>query len=192
MEKRSFTLVELMVVIAIVGILSATVIPQVIRSIDKARVARTGAELKMIQLAMDAYYADTGSYPPSVSDWGRAWGADVGLVDRGNVVGGHLTSWNGPYLKNWPIKTAWGDIIGCGAQGAYYIHPPIGWINRDGIAGNDYWIHMNPYCVRYPPQVAIDIDRAVDNGNAGSGDMRLTGGVPEYVYFYVGEGTRSW
>jgi hypothetical protein len=116
----------------------------------------------------------------------------VGLVDRGNVNGTHLASWNGPYLKNWPTKTAWGGIVGCGAVGAYYVHTPIGWINRDGISGNDYWIHMNPYCCRYPTQMSMEFDRVMDDGDPNTGNMRLTGGVPEYVYFYVGEGTRYW
>ena len=194
MKRKGFTLVELMVVVAVIGVLSAMLVPQVSRTIDKARVSRTCAELASIANALNAYLADTGSYPSSVWEWGRPWGADVGLVERGNARPSHLTSWNGPYLKNWPQRTAWGPIVGCGATGAYYIHEPIGWINRDGIGGNDQWIHMNPYCARYPPAMAREIDRTMDDGLdwGGNGNMYLTGGWPEYVYLYVGEGARSW
>lgn len=191
-ERKSFTLIELIVVIAIIGVLAAMLVPQVSKAIDKARIARTISELNLISMAMDAYLADVGSYPPSVQDWGRPWGADAGLVERYNVHPNHLSTWNGPYMKYWPIKTAWGGIVGCGATGAYYIHIPIGWIDRDGRGGNDYWIHMNPYCAMYPPAMAIEFDRAVDDGNPNTGNMRLTGGWPEYVYLYVGEGARSW
>ena len=90
------------------------------------------------------------------------------------------------------MRTAWGGLIGCGATGAYYVHTNIGWIDRDGIASNDLWVHMNPYCARYPPTMAIEIDRAIDDGAAGPGRMRLTGGVPEYIYYYIGEGVRNW
>lgn len=193
-KGKGFTLIELMVTVAIIGMLAATLIPQVSRMVDRARVSRTAAELKSIETAMNVYLADVGSYPPSVQDWGRPWGADVGLVDRNQVVGTHLNLWNGPYLKAWPQRTAWGGIVGCGATGAFYIHYPIGWINRDGIANNDYWVHMNPYCVRYPPQMAIEIDRIMDDGVAwaGTGNMWLTGNWPEYIYLYVGEGARNW
>ena len=139
---------------------------------------------------MNGYFADVGSYPRWV--W-SAWGQEVGLADRGSVPGSHLSSWNGPYLQDWPQKTAWGGgNVGCGAQGGYYVHPPIGWIEKDGVGGNDRCTHMTPYCNQYPPAMAIQIDKAMDDGNPGSGNMRLTGGWPEYVYSYVGEGTTSW
>ena len=192
MARKAFTLVEMVVVMAVLAVLMATVVPQVSRTIDRSRIGRTAMELSSIANAMDMYLADTGSYPPTVQDWGRPWGADVGLVERGAVHPNHLANWNGPYLKDWPIRTAWGGIVGCGATGAYYVHTNIGWIDRDGIANNDLWIHMNPYCGRYPPPMAMEIDRALDDGDPGSGKMRLTGRVPEYIYYYVGEGARSW
>src|SRR3990167_2098726 len=192
LKKRAFTLIELMVVVAIIGVLAAILVPQVVKSIDKSKISRTSFELTSIRNAMTNYLSDVSSYPPSVQELGRAWGADVGLVDRGNVVGSHLSTWGGPYLQDWPIKTAWGGIVGCGAVGAYYVHSPPCWIDRDNIACNDNWVHMDPYCVRYPPSVAIQIDLAMDDGNPATGNMRLRGGVPEYLYYYAGEGTRSW
>lgn len=189
--KKGFTLIELMVVIAIIGVLAVILLPQIASMANRARVARTVGELNTIVNAMNMYLVDVGSYPPSVQDLGRNWGADVGLVERGMVTTNHLANWKGPYLKEWPIKTAWGGIIGCSAVGAYYSHAPIGWIDRDGIAGNDPWVHMNPACVRYDPQMAIEIDRVIDDGVASSGNMRVITG-PEYIYLYVGEGTRSW
>lgn len=190
-SRTGFTLIELMVVVAVVGILAAMLVPAVSQAVTNARVTRTGAELRMIADAMNMYLADVGSYPPTVQDWGRAWGDDVGLVDYGYVKGSHRALWKGPYFKEWPRKTAWGGLVGCGAQGAYYVHNQIGWINRDGVGGNDLWIHMNPYCAYYPPAMAILVDRAIDDGVAWSGNMRLTGGWPEYIYWYVGEGPRS-
>lgn len=194
MRNKGFTLIELMVVVAVIGILATMLVPSVSKMIDKTRVARTVGELTTIVNAMDVYLADVGSYPPSVQDWGRPWGADVGLVGRGAVHPNHLSAWNGPYLKNWPIKTAWGGIVGCGATGAYYIHIPIGWIDGDGIGGNDYWVHMNADCVRYPSAMGIEIDELMDDGNGGAGNFRVYPwcGGGACIYFYVGEGSRSW
>jgi len=193
LKNKAFTLIEIMVVVAIIGVLAAILVPQLAKAIQSSKVARTGSDLATLRNAMNTYLTDQGSYPPSVQDFGRSWGADVGLVDRSQVTGRHLSTWNGPYLQEWPQKTAWGGgNIGCGAQGAYFVHIPIGWIDRDGIAGNDYWIHMNPYCNSYPQGMAMEIDKAIDDGNPNGGNIRLTGGWPEYVYYYVGEGPRMW
>ena len=187
-----FTLVELIVVMAILAVLAATVVPAVSRMVDRSRVGRTAVELTTIGNAMEMYLASTGSYPPWVGPSCGTWGCDVGLVERGAVVGSHLANWNGPYLKEWPVRTAWGGLVGCGATGAYYVHDPIGWINRDGIGGNDRWIHMNRSCARYPREMAMEIDRAIDDGDAGGGKIRVTDPTWQHVYYYVGEGANSW
>ena len=190
---RGFTLIELMVVVSIIGVLAAVLVPGVSKLVDNARVSKTAADLTTIRNAMDIYLADVGSYPPSVQDWGRAWGADVGLSDRGQVHSSHVSVWHGPYLKDWPTKTAWGGPVGCAAVGAYYVHIPIGWIDKDGIPGNDYWIHMDPGCVRYPTEMASAIDTAMDDGDPGAGNVRIQGPTARrYVYYYVGEGSRNW
>ena len=90
------------------------------------------------------------------------------------------------------MRTAWGGLIGCGATGAYYVHTNIGWIDRDGIGSNDLWVHMNRSCARYPASMAIEVDRAIDDGNAGSGQMRVTDATWQHMYYYIGEGVRSW
>lgn len=193
LKNKGFTLIELMVVVAIIGVMAAMLVPQLNKAIERSKISRTSSELTTIRNAMNAYSADVGSYPPWVGVFKGAWGTDVGLSELGNVVGSHRSTWHGPYLQDWPQKTAWGGgNIGCGAQGAYYMHPSIGWIERDGIGGNDRWIHMNPYCNQYPPAMAIEIDKAMDDGNPGGGIVRLTGGGPEYLYYYAGEGTTSW
>src|SRR3989338_4529534 len=193
-KKRAFTLIELIVVMAIISLLAATLVPQVSKAMDKTRVARTAQELTLISNAMDAYLADVGSYPPEVEVTCGGWGCEVGLVDRGNVHSNHVSAWSGPYLKSWPKRTAWGGIVGCGATGAYYIHPPIGWINRDGIGGNDRWIHMNANCVRYPDGMMSEVDKVLDDGEGENGNVRvyMWGSSFGYLYYYIGEGASDW
>ncbi len=66
--KKGFTLVELLVVVAIIGLLAgiATVSVNSVRT--KARDARRVADIKQIQNALEIYYSDAGSYPATIAD----------------------------------------------------------------------------------------------------------------------------
>ncbi|MBU1261957.1 type II secretion system GspH family protein [bacterium] len=53
--KKGFTLIEMMLVVAIIGVLLVLLIPRVTRSMDKARERATAKNLKSIKLALDQY-----------------------------------------------------------------------------------------------------------------------------------------
>ncbi len=61
--KKSFTLIELIVVIAIIAILAAIIAPNAFKAIEKARVAKTVADMKSIKTAFTALYTDTFRFP---------------------------------------------------------------------------------------------------------------------------------
>jgi len=60
----AFTLVELLVVIAILAMLMALLVPTVMRSLAKARVAALKAEIDMLHMAIMNYKNEYGSLPP--------------------------------------------------------------------------------------------------------------------------------
>jgi general secretion pathway protein G len=60
---RGFTLVELLVVISIIGLLSAVVFSSVNSARAKAKNSRRIADLKQLQLALEMYYNNNGAYP---------------------------------------------------------------------------------------------------------------------------------
>jgi type IV pilus assembly protein PilA len=65
-----FTLLELLVVVAIIGLLTAIAIPQYAAYRDKARIALVQADLRNIQLAMELLANDTEKWPgPRLHDW---------------------------------------------------------------------------------------------------------------------------
>ena len=62
LQKKGFTLIELLIVIAIIGILSSIVLVSLSGARLKARDAERKSELRSIQLALESYFADNGTY----------------------------------------------------------------------------------------------------------------------------------
>src|SRR5438309_1815464 len=66
--SRGFTLIELMIVVAIIGILAAIAIPQFANLVSKSQEGRTKANLGTIRSALSIYYGDTEGWYPVVAN----------------------------------------------------------------------------------------------------------------------------
>lgn len=64
--KKGYTLLELMIVVAIVGILVSLAIPNFQRSAMKAKETALKQNLFTMRAVLDQYYADRGDYPDSL------------------------------------------------------------------------------------------------------------------------------
>lgn len=64
-NKKGFTLIELMIVIAIIGILAAIAIPNFLNYQCKARQAEAKTNLGSIRTAQEGYYAEYSTYSTS-------------------------------------------------------------------------------------------------------------------------------
>lgn len=89
---RGFTFIELMVSIAIIGVLSVALLAGVDRIRKNARVAERVSDLKRVQAALDLYYAQNKAYPTTGDVWrgvcasysaGGTYTANNGLVIPG-------------------------------------------------------------------------------------------------------------
>jgi general secretion pathway protein G len=87
-DEAGFTMVELLVVLAIVALIASLAAPQVLRYLDTARVDTARAQIRNITAALELYYVDTGGYP----------GSDEGLRALA-IAPASVERWNGPYLK---------------------------------------------------------------------------------------------
>ncbi len=61
--SRGFTLIEILVVVVIIGILTAIVAPQVFGKIDEARVTKARQDIRTYETALDLYRLDNFRYP---------------------------------------------------------------------------------------------------------------------------------
>lgn len=97
MRSKSFTLIELMLVVIIIGALVAMVMPRLTGRGEQARIAAARADIQAnIATALKLYELDNGNFPLSTDGLNA-------LLNRPSSAG----SWNGPYLEKKPIDP-WG------------------------------------------------------------------------------------
>ena len=87
-KDAGFTLLEILVVVAILGLLIGLVAPAALRQLGGARVSVARQSIERVAAVLDLYKLDTGAYPST--DQGIA-----ALVQRP----GSVQNWNGPYLR---------------------------------------------------------------------------------------------
>ncbi|MEW6233909.1 MAG: prepilin-type N-terminal cleavage/methylation domain-containing protein [Candidatus Omnitrophota bacterium] len=61
-EKTAFTLIELLIVVAIIGLLAAIAVPNFLNAQTRAKIARIEADFKTIATALEMYRLDNGAY----------------------------------------------------------------------------------------------------------------------------------
>ncbi len=86
--SAGFTLMELLVVLAILGLLMGLVGPQLINQLGGAKTKTAGLQIKDLEQALEMYKIDVGRFP--ATDQGL-----TALVQKPSNANG----WNGPYLK---------------------------------------------------------------------------------------------
>ena len=100
LQKRRFTLIEVVIVIVILVTLASIATPMYFSYISDANIGAAKSQISNFSTAMDKYEMDTKSYPSE----------EAGLQALIEDVDGAEEKWKGPYLKvNTIPKDPWGN-----------------------------------------------------------------------------------
>ena len=93
---KAFTLIELLAVIAILGLIAAFAVPQVLKWVSGARSDSARIQIEALGGSIDLYRLEVGSFPPTL----EALVVKPSGQDR----------WDGPYIKKKVLpKDPWGN-----------------------------------------------------------------------------------
>ena len=95
-RERAFTLIELLIVVAILAVLAAVVVPKFTKRSEQARITAARTDIANLEVALDAFEIDTGRYP-TTEEGIRA------LVEEPTDV----KEWHGPYIKRGVPNDPW-------------------------------------------------------------------------------------
>ena len=136
-REAGFTLVEMLVVIAIIGLVVGLVGPRVLNYLSESKVKAAKIQIESFSAALDLYYHDNGSYPDANEGL-------IALVERPPSA----LAWNGPYLKTGSVLYSTGaDIFGDSYGTTFTVDtlpliPANAWTTLSDVAPYTFW---SPY-----------------------------------------------
>ena len=106
-DQRGFSLLEILIVLAIMGLIAALVAPRLFNQVDRSKQTVAETQIRSFSTALDTMRLDIGRYPS------QSEGIDL-LLNR-SAAETEIRNWYGPYIEEIPADP-WGV--------AYFYQPP--------------------------------------------------------------------
>jgi len=184
-DHRGFTLMEALIVVAVIIIIAGIAIPRVLSFLEKSKVNLAKAEIETMGSAIREVIKDTGSYVENLDQLG----------DRSSPGGENdFSPWWGPYVSSLPVdnEDPWGNeylyVYWFDERGQWYLgHWPKGWsrgraegfkdLSSDGIDNDrDGVIDEDDNTERMPRGLYDHIQALLEEGSPEEGfDLRSAG-----------------
>jgi prepilin-type N-terminal cleavage/methylation domain-containing protein len=156
-NESGLTLIEIVVVVAILLILAAAVAPSLIGSLDRTRAVSAVDQLQDIIDAMSEMRKDQQDWPGRVSHMATPITTSDKNVCGANYTAGRVNNWAGPYLDRSVPSSGLPIAIGVMKDTTY----------RSDISGTDALLTLE--IINVSQEDALAVNTAVDNDGAVAG-----------------------
>lgn len=138
-HARGFSLIELLIVTALIGIIATLVVPQLLRAFERSRQRRSLADMRAIVGASAAYHVDFGEFPqalaeleteylnpaPPADGWGNPWVYERASANVYTLTSGGQDGADGPAPPDpWYDEPFEADLVV--TSGTFTQHPTSG------------------------------------------------------------------
>ena len=96
-RTAGFTLIEIMVVVIVIGVLSALILPSFLGRAEKARVATAKQQISVLETAITLFQSDYARFPETLED----------LVEKPSDI--DESQWTPPTIKEKNLDDPWGN-----------------------------------------------------------------------------------
>ena len=121
--QKGFTLLEIIVVVAIIAILAAYIAPKVAGRVDDARISKAKSDIRVLESSLELYKLDNFSYPSSDQGLKALTTRPSGSNAKNWREGGYIKKlnkdpWGNEYQYQFPGANLEFDVFSRGADAA--------------------------------------------------------------------------
>lgn len=162
-RRRGFTLIEVIVALAIMITLAAVVVPSVVSSLDRARLDRAQDSLQAVADAIVGFHNDVNHYPASLTQLIEPLNNGSRDICNITIANSDRRNWNGPYVHRMLASGGLPVAIGAANDAFTVIATP---------GGNDELVIVVP---------GVELSDAESLDNRVDGDASQTSGTIQWT-----------